>query len=77
MHSDDNADKLVVRLRISDIDGDDQDDEETPAMFAKNLQNQILHELTLKGIPEITKVSFSTYAEKSEYDPASGKQNSK
>ena len=64
MHSDDNAEKLVLRLRVNDID---DDEEETVCMFLKEFQERLFNELTLKGIHEISKVTFSKYDDK-EYD---------
>lgn len=62
MHSDDNAEKLVLRLRINDIDIED-DDEETVCMFIKDFEDKLLNELSLKGIHEISKVTFTEYVE--------------
>lgn len=65
MHSDDNAEKLVVRLRMNDRIEDD--DEDTVCMFLKDFQEKLLSELSLKGIHEISKVTFTKYDE-NEYD---------
>ena len=48
--SDDNAEKLVVRIRVNDVE---DDDEETVAMYLKEFEEKLLHDLTLKGIYEI------------------------
>lgn len=58
MHSDDNSEKLVVRLRINDLE---DDDEETVCMYLKEFEDKLLHELALKGIHEISKVTFTKY----------------
>jgi DNA-directed RNA polymerase II subunit RPB1 len=68
MHSDDNADKLVMRLRIKDIQDDEDNEEESTAMYLKEIMDKILNEVTISGIPEITKVTFTKYNE-TEYDP--------
>lgn len=67
--SDDNADQHVLRIRLKDID---DDVEETVCMYLKNFETKLMHELTLKGIPEISKVTFSETME-NEFDPATGK----
>lgn len=71
MHSDDNADKLVMRLRIKDIQDDEENEEESTAMYLKEIMDKILNEVTISGIPEITKVTFTKYNE-TEYDPVTG-----
>lgn len=56
MVSDDNADRHVVRIRLNNIE---DDDETTVASFIKNeFEPSLLNDLKLKGIPEITKVTF-------------------
>ena len=50
--------KLVFRLRLPDIWAD-EDDEETVPMLLKQAEDTLLHTLTLKGFPEITKVAYS------------------
>jgi DNA-directed RNA polymerase II subunit RPB1 len=76
MYSDTNSsDKLVFRLRMNDLQDEDEDDSElTTCMFLKENMDKILSEMTLKGFPEITKVSFSKYKE-TEYNPATGTEN--
>jgi DNA-directed RNA polymerase II subunit RPB1 len=68
MHSDDNAEKLVLRLRVNDIE---DDDDETVCMYLKEFEDKILNELTLKGLHEITKVTFMKYLE-NEFDQETG-----
>ena len=68
MHSDDNAEQLILRLRVNDIE---DDDEETVCMFLKEFQDRLFYELALKGVHEISKVTFTKYKEV-EYDPNTG-----
>jgi DNA-directed RNA polymerase II subunit RPB1 len=60
MHSDDNAEKLVLRLRVNDIE---DDDEETVCMYLKEFEDKVLNELALKGVHEVSKVTFTKYNE--------------
>lgn len=69
MHSDDNADKLVLRLRVNDIE---DDEEETVCMYLKEFQDQLFNELALKGLHEISKVTFTKYNDNA-YDEITGK----
>ena len=56
MVTDDNSDKHVIRIRLNNIE---DDDEMTVTSFIKNeFEPSLLHDLKLKGIPEITKVTF-------------------
>jgi DNA-directed RNA polymerase II subunit RPB1 len=71
MHSDDNADKLIMRLRIKDIQDDEDNEEESTAMYLKEIMDKILNEVTISGIPEISKVTFTKYNE-TEYNPDTG-----
>lgn len=68
MHSDDNSEKLVIRLRVNDIE---DDEEETVCMYLKEFEDKLLHELALKGIHEISKVTFTKYSD-NEFDPVTG-----
>jgi hypothetical protein len=70
MHSDDNSDKLVMKLRIKDI-YENEDDEESDIFYLKEVIYQILNDLTVSGIPEISKVTFANYNE-IEYDSVTG-----
>lgn len=63
MHSDDNRDKLVLRLRVKDIEDDENNEEDTACMYLKDFMDKIMNELTLSGIPEISKVTFTKYNE--------------
>ena len=57
MVSDDNSDKHVVRIRLNNIE---DDEETTVASFLKNeFEPTLLNDLALKGLPEISKVTFT------------------
>jgi DNA-directed RNA polymerase II subunit RPB1 len=74
VYSDTNADKLVLRLRMYDLDeGEDEGDSNTVCMFLKENLDKLMSEMPLKGFPEITKVSFSKYKE-TEYHPITGQE---
>ena len=73
MHSDDNDDKLIMRIRVKDIQDDDNNDEESTAMYLKEIMDKILNEVSLSGIPEISKVTFTKYNE-TEYSPLTGEK---
>jgi hypothetical protein len=64
MHSDDNAEKLVLRIRVNDIE---DDEEETVCMYLKEFEDRVLNELALKGVHEVSKVAFTKYYE-NEFD---------
>lgn len=54
--TDDNSDKHVIRIRLCNIE---DDEETTVASFLKNeFEPSLLNELALKGIPEISKVTY-------------------
>jgi len=61
-------DKLIMRLRISDIHEDEDNEDENTAMYLKEIMDKILNEVTICGIPEISKVTFMNYYE-TEYNP--------
>lgn len=72
--TDDNSDKHVIRIRLCNIE---DDEETTVASFLKNeFEPSLLNDLALKGIPEITKV---TYQKNPEHvvDPKSGQISTK
>jgi DNA-directed RNA polymerase II subunit RPB1 len=61
MVSDDNSDKHVVRIRLNNIE---DDEETTVASFLKNeFEPTLLNDLALKGLPEISKVTFTKNSE--------------
>lgn len=68
IHSDDNAENLVLRLRVNDIE---DDEEETVCMYLKEFEDKVIYELALKGIHEIPKVTFTKYDE-NEFDAVTG-----
>lgn len=71
--NDDNAEKLILRIRIvmdDEAKGDDgaaSDD----AVFLKRVESNMLTELALRGIPDIKKV-FIREAKRTRYEPAVG-----
>ena len=81
MHSDINDATLVFRLRFRDLRDEPDDksedqcentkDEDSAVMFLKEVEDNILNELTLKGIKEISNVYAKKYNE-NEYDPETG-----
>lgn len=57
MVSDDNSDKHIIRIRLNNIE---DDEETTVASFLKNeFEPSLLNDLALKGLPEISKVTFT------------------
>ena len=73
MHSNDNDDKLIMRIRVKDIQDEENNDEESTVMYLKEIMDKILNELSLSGIPEISKVTISNYNE-TEYSPLTGEK---
>ena len=69
MHSDDNDEKLILRLRVNDIE--DDEDDTTVCMFLKDFQDRLFNELALKGLHEIGKVTFTKYNDEV-FDPETG-----
>lgn len=61
IRSDDNMENLVMRIRVLGYEDDGSDSDETFTQKLKGLQDQLLALTTLKGITEITKVSFTEY----------------
>ena len=62
-----------MRLRIKDIQDDEDNEEESTAMYLKEIMDKILNEVTISGIPEISKVTFTKYNE-TEYNPDTGEK---
>ena len=60
MHSDQNAERLVLRLRFKDLR---EDGNETAVDLLREIEHDLLHEILLTGIPEITKVYAKKYTE--------------
>ncbi|KAG2562256.1 DNA-directed RNA polymerase II subunit RPB1-like [Panicum virgatum] len=57
--SDDNADKLILRLRIANdeaLNGDMKDESADDDVFLKKIESNMLTEMALQGIPDIHKV---------------------
>jgi DNA-directed RNA polymerase II subunit RPB1 len=69
MHSDENSEKLVIRMRLHGIE---DEDEETAAQYLKEFESRLLNDMAVKGLSEISKVTFTKHLE-SEYDPKTGK----
>ncbi|TVU25187.1 hypothetical protein EJB05_27675, partial [Eragrostis curvula] len=68
--SDDNADKLILRLRITNDDaskGEIQDESSEDDLFLKKIESNMLTEMTLQGIPDINKV-FIKYGKVHKFD---------
>ena len=61
MVSDENSDTQIVRIRINNIEDDSS---ETVASYIKNeFEPLILNHLALKGLPEISKVTYTKHQE--------------
>ena len=82
MSSDSNDENLVLRLRFKDLVDEyvsledrenDMDATESAMNFLREIEDSLLNDLTLKGIPEITKVYAKKYIEH-EYDQETGNQ---
>ena len=57
MVSDDNSENHVIRIRLNNIE---DDEESTVASYIKSeFEPILLNELALKGLPEISKVTFT------------------
>jgi len=69
MHSDENSENLVIRMRVNGIE---DDDEETAAQYLKQFEQGLLNDMAIKGLFEISKVTFTKHIE-SEYDNKTGK----
>ncbi|CDW74169.1 dna-directed rna polymerase ii subunit rpb1-like [Stylonychia lemnae] len=69
--SDTNDTVHVLRLRFKDVIDEDGTDMETAVQFLKELENSLMNDFTLKGIPEISKVYAKKYTEH-EYDIHTG-----
>lgn len=69
MHSDENSENLVIRMRVNGIE---DDDEETAAQYLKQFEQGLLNDMAIKGLFEISKVTFTKHIE-SEYDKNTGK----
>ncbi|KAI3381551.1 hypothetical protein SNEBB_008712 [Seison nebaliae] len=65
--NDDNAEKLIIQIRLCDVDESREDDllKMDDEVFLRYLEAQVLADLTLKGIEAITKVYMHKPKEKS------------
>jgi len=64
--------KPVLRLRLGELEGED---EKTVPMLLREAEAHLLTELTLKGLPAVTKVSYSSAAPQCKidvFDPVTG-----
>lgn len=68
MHSDENSEKLVIRMRLHGVA---DDDDETAAQYLKEFENRLLNDMAIKGLIEISKVTFTKHLD-SEYDKHTG-----
>eukprot|EP00301_Raphidiophrys_heterophryoidea_P007668 c12937_g1_i1.p1 GENE.c12937_g1_i1~~c12937_g1_i1.p1 ORF type:complete len:1809 (-),score=303.34 c12937_g1_i1:220-5646(-) len=63
VYSDANAEKLILRIRIlkgaqeENSAANENEDDQDPVDFLKRVESRMFSEVTLRGIPEITKVS--------------------
>ena len=64
MHSDDNAEKQVIRIRVAGLE--DEDPAEHVALL-KEFEQALFKDMPIKGFPEISKVTFTKHVESS-YD---------
>eukprot|EP01117_Protostelium_nocturnum_P012755 TRINITY_DN4718_c0_g2_i1.p1 TRINITY_DN4718_c0_g2~~TRINITY_DN4718_c0_g2_i1.p1 ORF type:complete len:1744 (-),score=622.93 TRINITY_DN4718_c0_g2_i1:65-5296(-) len=75
--NDDNAEKLILRVRVVNDDDSKYSDENaegsTDDEFLKKIESNMLSEMTLRGIKGITKVFMRKLTKRNEYDRASGK----
>ncbi|CAD5180600.1 unnamed protein product [Musa acuminata subsp. malaccensis] len=72
--NDDNADKLMLRIRITNDDapkGEVQDESDEDDVFMKKIESNMLTEMALRGIPEIKKV-FIKSAKNSRFNDEEG-----
>jgi DNA-directed RNA polymerase II subunit RPB1 len=72
MHTDENSEKLVIRMRVNGIEDDDED---TAAQYLKQFEQGLLNDMAIKGIFEISKVTFTKNIENG-FDPKTGKFSS-
>ena len=65
MHTDENDQKKVIRLKFRDLC---DEEEESAVDLLKEIEDTLLNDLLLKGIPEISKVYAKKYTT-NEFDP--------
>nr|VDC99060.1 unnamed protein product [Brassica oleracea] len=72
--NDDNAEKLILRIRIMNDEGakgEPQDESAEDDVFLKKIESNMLTEMALRGIPDINKV-FIKQVRKSKFDEDEG-----
>ncbi|GJN39639.1 hypothetical protein PR202_gb28770 [Eleusine coracana subsp. coracana] len=72
--NDDNADKLILRIRITNDEapkGEIQDESAEDDVFLKKIEGNMLTEMALRGIPDINKV-FIKYGKVNKFDDNEG-----
>lgn len=69
MHSDENAEKQVIRVRVAGLE--DEEHSEHVALL-KEFEQALFKDMSIKGFQEISKVTFTKHLEHS-YDYATGK----
>lgn len=69
MHSDENAESQVIRIRIAGLE---EENEEERAGLLKEFLESIFKDMIIKGLVEISKVTFTKHIE-SEYDCKTGR----
>jgi DNA-directed RNA polymerase II subunit RPB1 len=72
--NDDNADKLILRIRITNDDapkGEIQDESAEDDVFLKKIEGNMLTEMALRGIPDINKV-FIKHGKVNKFDQNEG-----
>ena len=71
-HDHENLEKLILRLRLPEFP---HDEDRTVPMMLRQAENYLLNELVLKGIPQITKASYTKEAAQCKldyFDPITG-----
>ncbi|KAG8042884.1 hypothetical protein GUJ93_ZPchr0317g33746 [Zizania palustris] len=72
--NDDNADKLILRVRITNDEapkGEIQDESAEDDVFLKKIESNMLTEMALRGIPDINKV-FIKYGKVNKFEDTDG-----
>jgi DNA-directed RNA polymerase II subunit RPB1 len=72
MHSDENSEQQVIRMRLHGIE---DDEEQTAAQYLKEFEERLLNDMAVKGLFEISKVTFTKNIE-STYNKHTGKYES-
>lgn len=69
MHSDENAEKQVIRIRIAGLEEEDPNEH---ASLLKEFEQSVFNDMIIKGLLEISKVTFTKHID-SEFDAKTGK----